>query len=203
LSPEFILHADPWNHNIHYHDIVLSAVPPSCRRALDVGCGEGLLARKLARRCDEVVAIDADCDTVSRAQSSGTPDSRITFLKGDVMTQSLSVEGYDLITAIATLHHLPLISALKRFRDLLTPGGTLAIIGLYRLHTLEDYAWAAAGLPASRILRFRHGHDEVCAPIREPQETLREIRNACDAMMPGAAMQRRLLFRYSLIWRKP
>ncbi len=119
------------------------------------------------------------------------------------MTQSLSVEGYDLITAVATLHHLPLIPALKRFRDLLTPGGTLAVIGLYRLHTLEDYAWAAAGLPVSRMLRHWHGHDEVGAPIREPQETLGEIRTACDATLPGAVVRRRLLFRYSLIWRKP
>src|ERR1035438_1423379 len=35
----------PWNHNIHYHDVVLRSVPPRCRRALDVGCGQGLLAR--------------------------------------------------------------------------------------------------------------------------------------------------------------
>jgi SAM-dependent methyltransferase len=203
LSGGFILHAGPWNHNIHYHAVVLNAIPPDCRRALDVGCGQGLLARKIARTCEEVTAIDADYNTVLRARSSGPVDSRITFLEGDVMTQSLSAEGYDLITAVATLHHLPLIPALGRFRDLLKPGGTLAVIGLYRARTIEDYAWAAAGLPVSRMLRHWHGHDEVGAPIREPQETLREIRAGCHATLPGATVQRRLLFRYSLIWRKP
>ena len=39
--------ADPWNHNIHYHRLILDAVPPGARRALDVGCGEGTLARQL------------------------------------------------------------------------------------------------------------------------------------------------------------
>lgn len=196
------MHADPWNHNIHYHDFVLDSIPSFCGRALDVGCGEGLLARKLACRCEKVVAIDADRDTVVRARNSGPADSRISFVEGDVMTHSLSTDGFDLITAVATLHHLPLVPALTRFRDLLKPGGTLVVIGLYRMRTIEDYAWAASGFPASRILRFRYGLNEVSAPICEPQQTMREIEAACNATLPGAVVQRRLLFRYSLIWRK-
>ncbi|CAM5436502.1 hypothetical protein [Streptomyces canus] len=32
---------DPyWNHNVHYHRLVLDAVPDDCREALDVGCGD-------------------------------------------------------------------------------------------------------------------------------------------------------------------
>ena len=34
-------------------------------------------------------------------------------------------------------------------------------------------------------------------------ETLREIREACDATLPGGVFQRRLFFRYSFVWRKP
>jgi 2-polyprenyl-3-methyl-5-hydroxy-6-metoxy-1,4-benzoquinol methylase len=47
-----------WNHNIHYYPLVLAAVPAGCRRALDVGCGEGQLTRELAVRVPEVVGID-------------------------------------------------------------------------------------------------------------------------------------------------
>ncbi len=36
--------AERWNHNIHYHPIALPAVPYPARRALDVECGDGLLA---------------------------------------------------------------------------------------------------------------------------------------------------------------
>ena len=49
-----------WNHNTHYHYLVLRAIPPSCRAALDVGCGRGDLAQKMARRCEEVIGIDEE-----------------------------------------------------------------------------------------------------------------------------------------------
>lgn len=34
-----------WNHNVHLHPVVLDAVPTGAQRGLDVGCGEGMLAR--------------------------------------------------------------------------------------------------------------------------------------------------------------
>jgi hypothetical protein len=33
-----------WNHNLDYHPLILDAVPEGCQRALDVGCGAGILA---------------------------------------------------------------------------------------------------------------------------------------------------------------
>ncbi|MEU6907350.1 hypothetical protein ABZ935_18625 [Streptomyces coeruleorubidus] len=42
---------DPyWNHNVHHHPEVLDAVPDGCGKALDAGCGDGLLTRKRSRR---------------------------------------------------------------------------------------------------------------------------------------------------------
>ncbi|MFF2920925.1 class I SAM-dependent methyltransferase [Streptomyces celluloflavus] len=50
---------DPyWNHNVRYHRLVLDAVPDGCGRALDIGCGDGLLVRKLAGRAREVTGVD-------------------------------------------------------------------------------------------------------------------------------------------------
>jgi hypothetical protein len=46
-----------WNHNVHYQPVILGAVPPGCGAALEVGCGDGLLASRLAERCAEVTAI--------------------------------------------------------------------------------------------------------------------------------------------------
>jgi hypothetical protein len=79
----------------------------------------------------------------------------------------------------------------------------LVIVGLYRQHTIGDYAYAAVGLPASWVLRRLHSFNEVHAPLREPRETLREIRAACNELLPGNEFRRHLLFRYSVVWQKP
>jgi ubiquinone/menaquinone biosynthesis C-methylase UbiE len=192
-----------WNHNIHYHDIALRAVPPNCRRSLDVGCGLGLLARKLALDCQEVIAIDANRDILVRARSAGASDSRITFVEGDAMSYTFADSSFDFIAAVASLHHLPLQPALARFQRLLQPGGVLAVIGLYRQQGIQDYAWAAAALPTSWLFRRLYRCADVEAPLREPNETLPEIRAGCDAVLPGGNFRRRLFFRYSFIWRKP
>jgi 2-polyprenyl-3-methyl-5-hydroxy-6-metoxy-1,4-benzoquinol methylase len=195
--------ADGWNRNNHYHGLVLQAVPEGCRRALDVGCGTGLLARRLAEHCDEVVAIDAHAATLSCAIAATGRNSQVSFVNGDVMTHAFEPASFDTVTAIATLHHLPLEPALVRFRELLRPDGVLVVIGLYRLRTPADFAFGVAGKVAGWWLRWRNNYEEVVAPIHEPEETLSEIQAAVRKPLPDAVVNRLLLFRYSLIWRKP
>ncbi|MEO8098409.1 MAG: class I SAM-dependent methyltransferase [Acidobacteriota bacterium] len=192
-----------WNHNIHYHSLVLGLVPSNCDLALDVGCGQGLLARRLATRCRHVIGIDADRATLLRAANAKPTEDHLTFVHGDVLAYPFTSGSIDLITVVAAIHHLPLKPALRRLRDLLKPGGILIVVGLYRNRSLVDHAWACAALPSSWILRLRNGHMDVGAPVHEPQETLSEIEGASAALLPGAIIQRRLLFRYSLVWRKP
>jgi SAM-dependent methyltransferase len=193
----------PWNHNIHYHDLVLRSVPANCRLALDVGCGTGVLARRLADRSEKVIGIDIDPKILSQARSFPNPESRIQFVEGDVMTYRLPVRSFDFIAAVATLHHLPLRRALWRFHDLLRPGGVVAVIGLYRAQTLVDFAVDAAAFPANWLLRGLYGYFEPPTRKQNAQETLGEIRSTCKALLPGSEIKRLLLFRYVLIWRKP
>src|SRR5215468_3912266 len=60
-----------WNHNTHYYPLVLAAVPPGCQRVLDVGCGEGMLARRLVHRGRQVVGIDQDAASIEAARRQG------------------------------------------------------------------------------------------------------------------------------------
>src|SRR5215467_14351512 len=112
-----------WNHNIHYHPLVLNAIPLGCRRALDVGCGQGLLTQRLAERCHEVIGIDTDHKTLMSARTRNERQARIHFVEGDVMSYPFSADHFDVITVVATLHHLPLRPALTRFKNLLRSGG--------------------------------------------------------------------------------
>jgi hypothetical protein len=77
------------------------------------------------------------------------------------------------------------------------------VIGLYRQHTLFDFAAAAIAVPVSRIKRLMRPWEDVGAPTREPNETLGEIRRASAETLPGSIVKRRLFFRYSLEWKKP
>jgi SAM-dependent methyltransferase len=191
-----------WNRNIHYQDAVLGAVPATCGRVLDVGCGDGLLASELAGRSGDVVAIDVDAPTLDRARMAYRQPN-LSFVEADVTSHPFDDGSFDFIASIATLHHLPLVPALDRFKQLLRPGGVLAVIGLYPLSTFPDFAWALVALPVSWWLRVTNGYEEVAAPTRDPDETLDEIRCAAERILPGVAIRRRLLFRYSLVWQKP
>jgi SAM-dependent methyltransferase len=194
----------PWNHNIHYHKLVLRSLPTCRHRALDVGCGQGQLARELAQHCEEVIAIDVDHETIARARTAAARLSvRATFIEGDVMTHPFSDSSFDFITAVATLHHLEIRPALTRFRNLLRPAGVLAIVGLFRGEPVRDWALGAVAFPVSWGFRCFRGFADVGAPVQDPRETLREIRSVCQTLLPGAVLRRHLLFRYSLIWRKP
>jgi SAM-dependent methyltransferase len=191
----------PWNRNIHYHDLVLNAVPPGCRRALDVGCGGGRLASELAERCGAVTAIDVDAPTLARAKLAHARRN-LSFVEGDVMTHPFEPGSFDFIAAVASLHHLPLEPTLARFARLLGPGGVLAIVGLYRLQTLTDWAYAPFAMSVSWWLRLTNRYERVEAPIRDSAETLAEIERCAARALPGSQCERQLLFRYSLVWRK-
>lgn len=191
-----------WNRNIHYHDLVLSAVPQGCARALDVGCGAGRLASELAERCSEVIAIDADAPALALARSRHERPN-LSFVEGDVMTHAFPDASFEFIASIATLHHLPLEPALERFRSLQRPGGVLVVIGLYRFETLSDYLVGGMATILSVLVRLMRGTERVNAPIRDPDTTLREIKDVVDRVLPGAVVRRELFYRYSLVWRKP
>lgn len=188
-----------WNHNAHYHPYVLAAVPGGARRALDVGCGVGDLAHELAARVETVDAIDRDGGAIARARARATRPN-IRFSEADFL--AIDSSDYDLVTMVAVLHHLPLEAALARIPALLRPGGSCAIVGLARTHGLEHLASVAAW-PVSQWLRRTRPRAPVDAPISEPHETLAEIRAAAAGHLPGARIERRLLWRYTLVWTKP
>jgi 2-polyprenyl-3-methyl-5-hydroxy-6-metoxy-1,4-benzoquinol methylase len=195
--------ADGWNHNNHYHDLLLAAVPPGCRRALDVGCGLGTFARRLATRASHVDALDEDTSVVQRARELSRSYTSIRFAHADFMTWTAD-EPYDVISMIAVLHHLPFREALMKTATLLRPGGVLMVLGLHRARSFVHLgARGLAGYPVSAFYRITRPTSRVGAPVRDPTMTLSEIRRGAGALLPGATIRRHLLWRYSLAWAKP
>jgi len=75
-----------WNHDTHYHELLLRVVPRPCRRALDVGCGLGGFARRLSVEADRVDAIDCDPAVITRAREASTGTENVRFVEADFMT---------------------------------------------------------------------------------------------------------------------
>ncbi|TCC12001.1 class I SAM-dependent methyltransferase [Kribbella soli] len=189
----------PWNHNIHYHPQILDAVPHSAERALDIGCGEGMLARKLRRVVPKVTGIDLDTPSLELARSHGDD---IEYVHGDFLEHPLEPASYDVIGSVATLHHVDARTGLLRMRELLRPGGVLVVVGLART-TPRDLPYSAAGLAAAYAHRAVKGHWEHPSPtVWPPPVTFPEMRDLATELLPGSTYRRHLLFRYSITWRK-
>ena len=192
----------PWNHNIHYHRLILGAVPDGCQRGLDVGCGEGLLARELRQVVPHVVAIDSDGPVIERAREQDA-GACVEYVTGDFLSYGFAPESFDVIVSVAALHHMDPAAALCRMRQLLRPGGTLAVVGLGRSRP-RDLPADIAGVVVHRVLLMRKSYQQVNAPtVWPPPQTYAQLRQIAGQTLPGVRYRRHLLWRYSLIWPKP
>lgn len=190
---------DCWNHNTHYHRFLPRWVPPPWGRVLDVGCGEGLLTRRMAPFARDVVGIDADQAMIARARDLAP---RLTYVHGDVL--SADVGGpFDLVTCFMTLHHLGPAPGLRRLRDLVAPGGALVVVGGARASAPIDWWWGLLGAAVNGPARRLRGHWEPGAPVRESTETYGDVVREAELLLPGARFRHRLYWRYSLVWQAP
>jgi ubiquinone/menaquinone biosynthesis C-methylase UbiE len=193
--------ADYWNHNVHYQPVILNAVPPGCGPAVDVGCGDGMLACRLAERCVEVTGIDRDPRMIALARARAV--EHVHFIQADFLAHSLQAASYDFVCANTSLHHMDFTAALTELARILRPGGRLAVIGLAADRSIADYLAAAPGVPADLFYRAIYRKGGSGAPIMDPDMSWGEVRAQAARLLPGVRYRRHLLWRYSLRWRKP
>jgi SAM-dependent methyltransferase len=203
-----------FDHNAHYHDVLLRALPARVGSALDLGCGTGAFSRRLAARADHVLGIDLAPEMLRVARESSAAFANLDFEERDVSAWDLPRAHFDAIASIATLHHLPLAATLAKLRDALRPGGRLLVLDLVRDASLRDFATSVLAMPVNVALRLAR-----TGTLRDPPAlraawlehgrsdhypSLAELHAACGATdLAGVHVQRHLLWRYSLIWQKP
>lgn len=195
-----------------YEAYLLRHVPPACGAALEIGCGTGEFARRLARQADHVDALDLSPEMirVARARSAGIPT--LAFRVADVAAAPPAAEAYDCVVSIGTLHHLDAPRALRDMRAALRPGGTLLLLDLLHrpglrglprnvlagaVHLLRRLRRRNPGQPgALRAAYAAHGRGERYL-------TMPGVRALCAAELPGAEVREHLLWRWSAVWRRP
>jgi trans-aconitate methyltransferase len=198
--------AHPWDHNAHYHRWILRQLPRSFDSALDVGCGSGDLARLLTSRARMVHAMDADPAIVARAREltpSGVP---VIFSVADA-PREMPPGPHDVITCVATIHHMSFSDALTGFREHLAPGGTLVVVGLARAQSPGDHLLGAAAIPSNVAMAWIRNKGRnaprpasMTAPTRPATMSFPDIVRKARQVLPGARLRRRLFWRYTLVW---
>lgn len=111
----------------HWRGDSRSVKPLAGKRALDVGCGAGLLCEPLARLGAAVTGIDAAAENVAAASDhAAAMGLAIDYRQGDIAAMALT--GFDLVTAMEVLEHVadkPVF--LAALAAALAPGGLLVL----------------------------------------------------------------------------
>src|SRR5438477_1455883 len=100
-------------------------------RLLDVGCGPGTLAVRLARLFDEVVALDPDPDMLAEARRAGAERGIGTVRWVQAVAEDLPQAGpgpYRLVTFGQSFHWTDEQRVAEVVYDMLEPGGAMALV---------------------------------------------------------------------------
>ena len=120
-------------------DLLERIITDRPRRVLDIGAGEGALARPMAGRADHVDAVDISPAMVRAGrQRPGGARPNLRWIVGPVETAPLD-GPYALVTAGASLHWMSWRPTLTRLAAAMTPHAFLAIVE----HGHRDLPWRA------------------------------------------------------------
>jgi len=207
------LDEEGWTANNHYHNSLLKHVPSNCGNALEIGCGTGAFARDLARVCTRVTALDLSSEMIRIARARSAQFGNLEFQLADAMTWNFPHSHFDFVCSIATLHHLQQRQLFVKMRETLKPGGVLVVLDLVQSNNLFERMLDGVALGVSASLRLIHnGRLQPPAQVRKAWEqhgkhdsysTIRQMRALAEEILPGATVRRCLLWRYSLVYRKP
>jgi ubiquinone/menaquinone biosynthesis C-methylase UbiE len=144
----------------HYSPSFFELLPPPGGRAIELGCGEGRVARDLRHLGHEVVGIDA----VSRlVEAAAEADPAGEYVVADAAALPFANESFDLVVAYNSLMDIDdMEGAVREAWRVLRPGSRLCVCVT---HFINDAGWfepdSADGVFFVNAYRGRRRYDQV------------------------------------------
>jgi 2-polyprenyl-3-methyl-5-hydroxy-6-metoxy-1,4-benzoquinol methylase len=160
--------------------------PATGRRVLDIGCGEGILARQLADSGAEVVAIDPCPNMLHQATRKTRPGAVLYDLRAAVDAADVGKANFDTVVSNMVLMDLPDYQvAIKAIAQALRKGGQ-AVCSILHPHCFDPETgrwWQDAGHEDPVLFKVRREQGRWARFVRvdanAPVETFYFHRN-CD-----------------------
>jgi predicted TPR repeat methyltransferase len=120
------------------YDSLLSMLPQRpYRNVLDIGCGLGAFARKLAPFAEHVLGTDISAEAIAHAQRLSVGQPNVAYAQRDMLDSSQQESAYDLIIVADTLYYINprtpagLKAIARTISSKLAPDGLVLLVNHY------------------------------------------------------------------------
>ena len=150
-------------------DWIHSICPLNGLRALDIGCGGGILADSMARRgAADVLGIDLSTKALKVAQLHALEAQTPNIAYREVSAEALADEApgsFDVVTCMEMLEHVPVpASVVQACADLVKPGGWVFFSTLNRNAKSFLFAIVGAEYLLNMLPRGTHEYAKMIRP---------------------------------------
>ncbi len=214
--------AGQWNHNSHYYPLLRSLVPLDAVIVVDIGCGDGTLARYLQGVPEPAgrTVLGVDTDLAVLQNVAGGPDrsgdvaqaeapqlrhelpgvGRALLVAASALSLPVADGSVDAVVMAMMLHHVEPVAALAEARRVLRPGGALLVFGFGARDGLRGLPAELLDTLAHRWHRRGKRHWEPPTVKSEPSLTWAQTRSLLSGELPGSTYQRLPMWRYLISW---